>query len=287
VGKTGFKYTFIVKNRFLTVIKLHLIFIFVTIMKLVGLLAKFCFSIYVVIIFTTFLLVIFPIVVVASFFGDVRGGNIIYMLCKIWASVLFFFCQFRVKHIFEMHNDISHAGVFVFNHISLLDIPVIMKALPQHHFRILGKAELAKIPVFGFLYRKAVVMVERSNAANRAKSVQLLKSFLNKNISVVISPEGTFNTTHQPLKDFYDGAFKIAIETNTPIVPLLFLDTYDRMPYQSILLLNPGRCRIVHLPPIAVSNYTIENVAVLKQLVYQTMQAALIKYKASWIIKNN
>jgi 1-acyl-sn-glycerol-3-phosphate acyltransferase len=255
-------------------------------MKLLTSAVKFCFSLYVVLIFSAFLLLIFPFVIVASFFGDVTGGNFIYKLCKIWASVLFFFSGFRVKQIFESDSKVSNSAVFIFNHISFLDIPVIMKALPQYHFRVLGKAEMAKVPVFGFLYRKAVVMVERSNAENRAKSVQLLKSFLNKNISVVISPEGTFNTTAQPLKDFYDGAFKIAIETKTPIVPLLFLDTYDRMPYQSIFLMTPGRCRIVHLPPIDVSNYTLDDLVALKQLVYATMQAALIKYNASWIIGN-
>ena len=106
-----------------------------------------------------------------------------------------------------------------------MDIPIIMKAIRKQPFRILGKSEMAKIPVFGFLYQHAVVMVDRSNAVKRAESVAKLKAFIRKGISVVIAPEGTFNMTANPLKEFYDGAFKIAIETQTPIKPILFLDT--------------------------------------------------------------
>ena len=118
-----------------------------------------------------------------------------------------------------------------------MDIPIIMKAIRNQPFRILGKSEMAKIPVFGFLYQHAVVMVDRSSAKKRAESVEHLKLFIRKGISVVIAPEGTFNMTNNPLKEFYDGAFRIAIETQTPIKPILFLDTYHRMHYKSIFTL--------------------------------------------------
>ena len=89
--------------------------------------------------------------------------------------------------------------------------------------------------------------------------------------------------THQPLKEFYDGAFKIAIETQTPIKPILFLDTYDRMNYKSIFSLNPGRSRAVYLEEVSVEGLTIKDVALLKEKVYQLMEEKLISYKASWI----
>ncbi|MEJ7671377.1 MAG: 1-acyl-sn-glycerol-3-phosphate acyltransferase [Chitinophagaceae bacterium] len=89
--------------------------------------------------------------------------------------------------------------------------------------------------------------VDRNNAENRTRSVLTLKSIIKKQISVFICPEGTFNVTHKPLKEFYNGAFKIAIETQTPIKPILFLDTYDRLNYTSIFSLSPGRSRAVFL----------------------------------------
>jgi 1-acyl-sn-glycerol-3-phosphate acyltransferase len=67
---------------------------------------------------------------------------------------------------------------------------------------------MGKVPVFGFIYRKATVMVQRGSTEARAKSVMQLTSVLRKNISIVIAPEGTFNLTHKPLKEFYDGGKK-------------------------------------------------------------------------------
>ena len=164
-----------------------------------------------------------------------------------------------------------------------MDIPILMLAIRKQHFRILGKAEMAKIPVFGFFYKNAVVMVERDSAEKRARSVQKLKAVIRKGISVVIAPEGTFNTMHQPLKEFYDGAFKIAIETQTPIKPILFLDTYDRLSYENIFTLTPGKSRAIYLEEIPVKGLATKDVKELKNTVYKLMEQKLVTYNASWI----
>ena len=99
----------------------------------------------------------------------------------------------------------------------------------------------------------------------------------------MIAPEGTFNMTTNPLKEFYDGAFKIAIETQTPIKPILFLDTYDRLNYKSIFSLTPGRSRAVYLEEISVDGLTGKDATMLKEKVYKLMEEKLVAYKASWI----
>ena len=126
-------------------------------------------------------------------------------------------------------------------------------------------------------------MVERGSAINRTKSVRQLKSVIKRNIAIVIFPEGTFNETHQPLKEFYDGAFRIAIETQTPIKPILFLDTYDRLNYKSIFSLTPGKSRAVYLDEIDVEGLTTKDISILRNNVYQIMEEKLKQYKASWI----
>ena len=173
--------------------------------------------------------------------------------------------------------------IFVSNHISYLDIPMMMKAIRHQHIRILGKSEMTKIPVFGYIYKKGAVLVNRENAKKRSESVKHLIYFLNRKISVFICPEGTFNMTHRPLKNFYDGAFRIAIETQIPIRPILFLDTYDRLNYHSIFSLNPGICRAVYLPETSTRGLTIKDVAVLREKIYKQMEDGLIRYNASWI----
>ena len=133
------------------------------------------------------------------------------------------------------------------------------------------------------MYRQAVILVKRDSPANRARSLGLLKEAIHQNISVVIAPEGTFNMTGNPLKEFYDGAFRIAIETQTPIRPVIFLDTYDRMHYRSIFSMTPGRSRAVYLPEVSVQGYDLSRVQELKQTVFISMEHALIRYKARWI----
>ena len=160
---------------------------------------------------------------------------------------------------------------------------MMMKVIRDRHVRILGKAEMTKVPIFGFIYKRGAVSVVRENAVARAKSVKSLIKFLHKKISVFICPEGTFNMTHQPLKNFFDGAFRIAIETQKPICPILFLDTYDRLSYQSIFSLNPGKSRSVFLKETSTEGLTIKDVGMLKEKIYRQMEEGLIKYKASWI----
>lgn len=233
------------------------------------------------------MLLVFPVAVIASFWGKITGGNVIYNVCRYWADAWFFLIGIRHKNIFESPLAAGKPYIFVANHISYLDIPVIFKCIRRRPIRVLGKSEMKQIPIFGFIYRSAAVMVNRSSAAERSKSVRVLKSVLHKGISIFIYPEGTFNETHQPLKDFYDGAFRIAIETQTPIRPILFLDTYDRMHYRSVFSLKPGKSRSVFLDEISVQGFSMRDVPALKKTVYDQMQEKLIQYRASWIDGGN
>ena len=224
-----------------------------------------------------------PVVVVASFFGRVKGGNVIYNICRLWADTWLFLIGIHHKNIFEAPHDRSVQYIFVSNHISYMDSPVMMKAIRRQNFRVLGKAELGSIPVFGFIFKQAAVSVDRKNPENRAKSLLVLKSIIKRGISVFIFPEGTFNQTHRPLKDFYNGAFKIAIETQTPIKPVLILDAYDRLNYKSIFSLSPGRSRAVFLEETKTAGLSSNDVPFLKEKIYKQMESCLVKYKASWI----
>jgi 1-acyl-sn-glycerol-3-phosphate acyltransferase len=241
------------------------------------------YNIYAAALFLAFMFLIMPVVIFASILGKMQGGNIIYALCRFWTDSCFFLWSIWHKNYFEQPHDKKRQYIFVSNHISFIDIPVIFKVIRGQRIRILGKYELSKIPIFGFLYRNAVVMVNRSDAEHRRQSVEQLKSVINRGVSVFICPEGTFNMTNRPLKEFYNGAFRLAIETQTPIKPLLFLDTYDRMNYKAILSLTPGKNRAVYLDEVPVEGLTVDDVEMLKQKVYDIMEERLVHYKASWI----
>ncbi|MBC7851244.1 MAG: 1-acyl-sn-glycerol-3-phosphate acyltransferase [Chitinophagaceae bacterium] len=240
------------------------------------------YSIYAILLFLLLMLVVMPLVVVASLFGKINGGNFIFRLCSLWADCWFLLIGVFHRNIYEASHNKKDHFIFVTNHISYFDAPIIVKTFRQP-LRVLGKIEMARIPIFGFIYRNAIVTVDRSSAINRARSVRVLKSVLQKGISIFLFPEGTFNITHQPLKDFFDGAFRIAIETQTPIKPVLFLDAYDRMNYHSIFSLTPGRCRSVFLEEISVDGLKPADLNQLKEKVHTIMSKKLVEYRASWV----
>ena len=123
-------------------------------------------------------------------------------------------------------------------------------------------------------------MVDRSNPEKRAQSLQNLKEALKQKISIFIFPEGTFSMTDEkPLKDFYNGAFKLAIEMQVPIQPVLMVDSVDRMHFSSIFSLSPGLCRVVYLPTVYVDNYSLDDLEILKQQVHQMMDDGLRRYR--------
>ena len=247
--------------------------------------AKFLFSIYGLLVFVVLLFILFPFIAFSTFFGKIKGGNMIYNICRFWADIAFPLWGFRHRNIYESPHDRNHPVIFVFNHLSYIDIPIIMKAIRKQPVRVLGKSDMAKIPFFGFIYKNAAIMVDRGSPAARAKSMVEMLSFLRKNISIVIAPEGTFNETGHPLKSFFDGAFKLAVETGVPVKPVLFLDGYARLHPADIFSLTPGRSRAVFLEEIPVEGLTKDDVPHLKDLVFKKMEAALIKYEADWILK--
>jgi 1-acyl-sn-glycerol-3-phosphate acyltransferase len=223
------------------------------------------------------MLLLLPFFAIASLFGKVNGGNAMYAICRIWSDIVLF-C-WGVRHININTPSYNYPVVYVFNHISYIDVPLLMKTIRQKPVRILGKAELSKVPIFGFIYRNATVTVDRSSETARAKSVGILKKVLAKNISIVIAPEGTFNMTGQPLREMYNGAFKIAADMQIPIQPIVFLDAYDRMNYHSVFSLTPGKSRAMFLPLIAANSNADE----LKIQTKLAMENCIVENKATWL----
>ncbi len=224
------------------------------------------------------MLIALPFIMLAAMFG-LKGGNFIYKICKLWASSWYITVGIWHKEIYEAPHDKTKQYIFVGNHISYLDIPPAILSIHQP-FRALGKYEMVKVPVFGWIYKATVVLVDRRDSEKRARSVRALKAALAKGVSIFLFPEGTFNETKEPLKDFFDGAFRIAIETQTPIKPILFVDTLDRLHYKSIFSLTPGFNRAVYLQDVTVSGLTTKDLPYLKEKVHQLMDEGLRKYRS-------
>ena len=204
-------------------------------------------------------------------FSKSKLSKRVYKICRYWSKAFLLLIGIQHIEIFEDNHDFKKPHIFVANHNSYMDIPPIVQ-LKHKPIKPLGKFESSKIPIFGWIYRAAVIMVDRSSPDKRAKSLRNLKAALHKKTSIFIFPEGTFSMSEeQPMKAFYNGAFKLAIEMQVPIQPILMIDAVDRMHYSGLFTLTPGKNRVVYLPTVQIEGYTMDDIDHLKNKVYQMM----------------
>ena len=168
--------------------------------------------------------------------------------------------------------DPQQSYVIVGNHRSSLDFIVNAHAFPGV-FRFLAKQELQKIPVFGWVVKKMCLIVDRSSAMSRARSVVALKQHLAEGWSIFIYPEGSRNRSDKPLGPFYDGAFRIAIQTGAPVAVQTLVNIADITANGAGLW--PGTVRVVWDVPISTEGMKSDDVAALKERAEGLMRARL------------
>ncbi|WP_157976992.1 lysophospholipid acyltransferase family protein [Taibaiella helva] len=222
--------------------------------------------------FVALFLLLFPFFLLLSLFKS-WGRKAIWQLIRGWSYVWFFLIGMPVRRIYQQRPVKGKPYIVVANHASYIDTPLIFRAIP-FFVRPLAKKELASIPLFGFLYRQMAVLVDRNDAKSKYRSVHMLRRTLQREGSIFIFPEGTFNETADPLKFFYDGAFRLALRTRTPILPVVFPDAVKRWHYRSFWSWSPGVNRAIFLPEVAVDNFAVDDIAGLKQKVFDMMWAA-------------
>jgi 1-acyl-sn-glycerol-3-phosphate acyltransferase len=158
--------------------------------------------------------------------------------------------------------------IVICNHNALMDVPISSPAIPGGN-KTIAKAEMAKIPVFGLIYKLGSVLVDRKSDKSRKESYGRMKDVLAMGLHMCIYPEGTRNTTDQPLKPFHDGAFRLALDTRTPIIPGVIFHTRKVNPPHKSFYLMPHPLRIEFLEPIEVLG--TDTVDSLKERAYGLM----------------
>lgn len=180
-------------------------------------------------------------------------------------------CPVRVYG--KNHFAKGETYVVVFNHNALLDVPLSSPFVPGAN-KTIAKASFAKIPLFGWFYAKGSVLVDRKNERSRFKSFETMKQVLEFGIHMCIYPEGTRNRTKEPLKQFYDGAFKLAVAANKKIIPCVIVGTKKAMPIDKSFYLLPTFLTMHYLHPVSPENTTVEQ---LKKHVYDVMKKKYVE----------
>ena len=223
------------------------------------------------------LMLIFGLFIVLPLLVSQKGGRISFIFIRLWASIWSFLSGIR----YEIHGrefiDIKQPYIYIFNHRSFIDAPIIPIAI-QQEVRAIGKKELSKIPIFGFITSRVAVWVDRKDTESRKASVERLLDILKKGISIVVAPEGTRNKTDQTLLPFQKGAFRIAVETGTPIMPMAVIGA-DKIMKRGSFLLNPGKVKIYFSSPIDSNQYQYdEGYLDLRNLCFNHLEDMLKTY---------
>ncbi|MTI20718.1 1-acyl-sn-glycerol-3-phosphate acyltransferase [Fulvivirga sp. RKSG066] len=243
-------------------------------MKIIKTIFSKLYLIWVLIVFTVFMIILLPVFILPILIGQ-KYGYVTYAGLRAWAWIFsqLTFIRYQIKGKENVDKDSSY--IYSCNHTSFLDVPGLAISVPTQ-FRPLAKKELLKIPVFNLILRVATIIVDRSNPESRRESVNKLTRFLKEGISILIFPEGTQNRTKEPLQPFYDGAFRIAIETQTPIIPIVIVNAGRLMP-PSKFEIKPGKIKVVFGKEISPKGMTLKNIRELKTTVYEQMEAILLK----------
>ena len=165
-----------------------------------------------------------------------------FVMARIWAKFILYGMGFYYKVEVEQQPDEHESYVFIANHTSMTDI-MLMLAVVRNPFVFVGKKELVKIPLFGFFYKRTNIMVDRSSQKSRMEVFERAQKRLSQGVSICIFPEGGVPDESVMLDEFKDGAFRMALEHQIPIVPLTFADNKKRLPY-TFLSGSPGVMRV-------------------------------------------
>ncbi|MCF8341667.1 MAG: 1-acyl-sn-glycerol-3-phosphate acyltransferase [Chitinophagaceae bacterium] len=158
--------------------------------------------------------------------------------------------------------------IVVCNHNSMMDVPISSPGIPGAN-KTIAKIELSKIPLFGMIYKRGSILVDRDSEQSRKDSFQKMKAALELGMHVCLYPEGTRNKTGNPLKSFHDGAFRLAVTTGKSIVPAVIFNSGKVLPNNKSFFYWPQPIEMHFLDPIPVSEN--DSYTEIKQKVFDLM----------------
>lgn len=208
-------------------------------------------------------IVLFFPVIFATILSE-KTYPLFFKIARIWAKIILLGMGFNYKISGQDVFEEGKSYVLVANHTSMTDIMLMLVLVKNHPFVFVGKKELAQIPIFGFIYKRVCILVDRSNSRSRFQVFERAQKRIQQGLSICIFPEGGVPEEHVVLDEFKDGAFRIAIAHQLPIVPMVFFDNKKRFSY-TFFSGSPGKMRAKILPIIPTQGKTLNDKNELKQ----------------------
>jgi 1-acyl-sn-glycerol-3-phosphate acyltransferase len=227
-----------------------------------------------------YLLVFLPILVLFPFILftilSEKTYSLFFNIARLWARVILIGMGFRYSIKGTENFEEGKSYMLVANHTSMTDIMLMLLAVKNHPFVFVGKKELVNIPIFGFIYKRVCILVDRENSKSRFAVFERAQNRIQQGLSICIFPEGGVPDESILLDEFKDGAFRIAIEHQLTIVPITFYDNKKRFSY-TFFSGSPGKMRAKIHPPIETIGKTMDDKLHIKQQVRDIILTELQK----------
>ncbi|WP_432222638.1 lysophospholipid acyltransferase family protein [Flavobacterium sp. TMP13] len=222
------------------------------------------------------ILIMFPFLVLSIL--KESGYPYFFKMARIWAKFILFGMGFYYKVEREQRLQKGKSYMIIANHTSMTDIMLTL-AVVKNPFVFVGKKELVKIPLFGFFYKRTCILVDRTSSKSKMDVFARAQSRLKQGLSICIFPEGGVPDDESiVLDEFKDGAFRLAIEHQIPIVPITYADNKKRFSY-TFFSGSPGKMRVKIHAEIATQGKTAEDRKALRDECRQLIYQQLLKFQ--------
>ncbi|WP_313808292.1 lysophospholipid acyltransferase family protein [Flavobacterium sp.] len=204
-----------------------------------------------------------------------------FVLARFWARIILYGMGFHYELEKDYELEKHKSYMLVANHTSMMDVMLMLLIVKDNPFVFVGKKELVKIPIFGFFYKRTSIMVDRNSSKSRFEVFERAQKRINQGLSICIFPEGGVPEDETILlDDFKDGAFRIAIEHQLPIVPMTFGDVKERFSF-TFFSGSPGKMRIKIHPPVETQGLTLDHKSEVKAKVRTVILNQLEVFESS------
>ncbi len=219
------------------------------------------------------LLPFLPFIFITRYFPEPSKSKIFYHISRWWMR--FFLIPVGCPLFLKGQENFIKGEKYIvtLNHNAFMDVPVSCPFVPGVN-KTIAKSDFMKIPIFNLVYERGSVLINRKDENSRRKGYDAMKKVLENGWHMCLYPEGTRNKTEQPMQEFKEGAFRLAIDTNTAIIPALIFNTKKAQPHKPAFTFYPTILKLHFLPAISPNGHTTES---LNKKVKEVMTAYYIK----------
>lgn len=243
-------------------------------MKFVNLLFWLLWRIWFYIVLASIIMLLFPLLIISILKEE--WYPFFFRLAQLWAWGILYAMGFYPKIVREQEFKKGESYMLIANHTSMTDV-MLMLIIAKNPFVFVGKKELSKIPLFGFFYKRTCILVDRDSPKSRMEVYQRAQKRLNQGLSICIFPEGLVPEDESViLADFKDGAFRLAIEHQIPIVPMTFYDNKKRFSY-TFFSGSPGIMRAKVHEFIPTAGFTVDDKKAIRDKAWDVIYKELTK----------